>query len=243
MRAVISQLQFPGMEGPSAPPGGPQQERVAPTSLTPAQRRLQANRDRITFKGNPRTPASEDVLGVERYGLQRASAEQRSAATPLVPVNPRFSTPDTTRQFQKFGETRYVPLVGDNAVRIGQEAVNPRRVSQLRQDPEMGKDPRFPADHASQMPHVLEVPASRRDRSKTVGVLMQGTHRAAADIANGRLFTEARVIPRSRALDAKNDRVEHEEEPLNVQRATFKEETAHWRWRTGNPTLKGPIDL
>ena len=89
---------------------------------------------------------------------------------------------------------------------------------------------------------MLEVAKSRQDRGGSVPVVVQGTHRTAAAIANGQMFMEARVIPREKAPDARYDRQAQERDPLWRQRKHFGNDTAWSRYATGNPTLRGPVD-
>ncbi len=246
---MLNQLQFPGMgdhrpqasQSPAGGSGVPQRPRDASDPHRGAQARLQANRDRILGKGNARTPDAPDIVHVGEYGLDVGTHEQVASTMPMVPVHENFSS-DSTRQFQKFGETRWVNLVGDNAVRMAQREVVAGRVEQLRKDPDIGKDPRFPAGHASHMPNVLEVPNSRKDRGGRVPMVVQGTHRTAAARANGQLFMEARVIPREKSLDARYDRQAAEADPLLRQRRFFGQDTAWSRYKTGDVTLRGPVE-
>lgn len=240
-------MQFPGMEGTTSAPQGsvtgaglPRRRRAVEAPQTASQDALDANRARITKEGSARPGDNWDTTPVEDYGLRRATPFQTASAMPLTPVAHTY-VGDTTRQFSAFGKTKFVNLVGENAVGAGQANVNPERVDQLRRNPDAGRDPRFPKDHAANLPNVLEV-AQARDRSgSTAQVLMQGTHRTAAAIANGQMFMEARVIDRHSRVDAVADRQARNADDLWVQRAQFKQDTAEDRQRYRTPTLRGPI--
>ena len=178
---------------------------------------------------------------VAEYGLKHSTLPQIGAAMPMVPVASTYIG-DSTGQFTRHGVNKFVNLVGDHAVVMGQTHVNAARVEQIRKSPSMGQDPRFPANHTRNIPNVLEVAASPKNRGATAQVVMQGTHRTAAAIANGQMFTEARVIPRERAVDARNDRSARNADPMWRIRAEFKQDTADDRYRYRQPLLRGPID-
>lgn len=66
------------------------------------------------------------------------------------------------------------------------------RVKEIRENPALGQNPRFPANH--EKPHIAVV-ANRPDMPRGYeGVIMNGNHRVAAELDKGALFIEGKSI-------------------------------------------------
>lgn len=77
-----------------------------------------------------------------------------------------------------------------------QSTVYEPRVAEIRDNPAMGQNPRFPANHET--PHAIFMGNDQNPRGFEA-VLANGNHRVAAELDKGALFTEVRGIPSNEA--------------------------------------------
>lgn len=103
-------------------------------------------------------------------------------------VMPGLPPPADNTMWTKFGTREFF-----NRDELGslQNYVYEPRVAEIRDNPAMGQNPRFPAGH--EMPHIIAVANRERPRGYE-GLVANGNHRVAAEMDKGALFIEGRTL-------------------------------------------------
>lgn len=110
--------------------------------------------------------------------------------------------PHDSPVFRKLGRDKEVPLIGPDRLTTMQDTVSPERVDEIRRNPGLGTDSRFPG---RELPLSIELDVGPGGFGRPGGVrdvLWNGNHRVAAAVEDGQMFTPVRSIPNSWVTDA-----------------------------------------
>lgn len=122
-------------------------------------------------------PTHKDFEGEPAIGFGRGSVPP--------PLSFHQSTAGARRAA---GRAEWIPVPG---LQTPQQTVSATRVHQAMENPETTASPRFPPSHR-ELPHVYEGMGQKPgERTYT---MIDGNHRASANILQGRLFMEANVL-------------------------------------------------